>query len=73
MKLYLIISKNNFNDISINPITNDEYKKLLRYADFFSNSDKEYYRGLSLKIISSVYELFNYDYSCQLITKSILS
>ncbi|GLR75963.1 DEAD/DEAH box helicase [Aliivibrio sifiae] len=73
VKLFLIISKNNFNDISINPITNDEYKKLLRYADFFSNSDKEYYRGLSLKIISSVYELFNYDYSCQLITKSILS
>lgn len=42
-KLFLTTSKNRFNSNSSNPITNQEYHKLLKYSDFLSNSDDSYY------------------------------
>ncbi|WP_233357975.1 hypothetical protein, partial [Vibrio cholerae] len=42
-KLFLTISKNRFNSKFSNPITNQEYHKLLKYSDFLSNSDDSYY------------------------------
>ncbi|MGL0957736.1 hypothetical protein ACSTEP_22355 [Vibrio vulnificus] len=72
-KLFLTTSKNRFNKNSSNPITNQEYHKLLKYSDFLSNSDDSYYRSLSLKIVSSLYELYNYESNCQLVVKSVLN
>lgn len=72
-KLFLTTSKNRFNSNSSNPITNQEYHKLLKYSDFLSNSDNSYYRSLSLKIVSSLYELYNYESNCQLVVKSVLN
>lgn len=72
-KLFLTISENRFNYISANNITNGEYHKLLRYADFLSNSGNSFYRNLSLKIISSLYELYKKEPGCQLVVKSVLN
>ncbi|OCH24841.1 hypothetical protein A6E12_15755 [Aliivibrio fischeri] len=72
-KLFLTTSKNRFNDESTNPISNSEYKKLLKYSDFLSNSKDSFHRSLSLKLISSLYELYNDEKNCQLVVKSVLS
>ena len=72
-KLFLTTSKNRFNSEASNPITNYEYHKLLKYADFLSNSESSYHRSLSLKIVSSLYELYNYEPNCQLVVKSVLN
>jgi hypothetical protein len=72
-KLFLTTSRNRFNDNATNPISNSEYKKLLKYSDFLSNSKSSFYRSLSLKIISSLYELYNNEPNCQLIVKSVLN
>jgi len=72
-KLFLTTSKNRFNSESTNPISNAEYKKLLKYSDFLSNSKDSFHRSLSLKLISSLYELYNHEKNCQLVVKSVLS
>lgn len=72
-KLFLTTSKNRFNVESTNPISNVEYKKLLKYSDFLSNSKDSFHRSLSLKLVSSLYELYNNEKNCQLVVKSVLS
>lgn len=72
-KLFLTTSRNRFNDNASNPISNSEYKKLLKYSDFLSNSKSSFHRSLSLKIVSSLYELYNNEPNCQLIVKSVLN
>ncbi|OAJ94452.1 DEAD/DEAH box helicase [Vibrio bivalvicida] len=72
-KLFLATSKNRFSSFASNPLSNAEYKKLLKYSDFLSNSQDSIHRSLSLKLISSLYELYNDEINCQLVTKAILS
>ncbi len=73
VKLLRNISESLFNESSVNSLGQDEYSRLLRYSDFISNSNNEEDRNLALKIISSIYHFYRDDYSCQLITKSILN
>ncbi|WP_429189210.1 DEAD/DEAH box helicase [Aeromonas veronii] len=72
-KLFLTTSHNRFNSNPSNPITAQEYRRLLKYSDFFSNSDNSFHRSLSLKIVSSLYELYKDEPSCQLVVKSVLN
>lgn len=72
-KLFLTTSKNRFSIEPTNPISNEEYKRLLKYSDFLSNSKNSFHRSLSLKLVSSLYELYNYEKNCQLVVKSVLS
>lgn len=72
-KLFLTISKNRFSNVTFNPLSLSEYKSLLKYCDLLSHSDKSNYRNLSLKIISSLYELYKEDERCQIVAKSILN
>ncbi|HCH0924544.1 TPA: DEAD/DEAH box helicase family protein [Vibrio parahaemolyticus] len=72
-KLFLTTSKNRFSVERTNPISNTEYKKLLKYSDFLSNSKDGFHRSLSLKLVSSLYELYNNEKNCQLVVKSVLS
>lgn len=72
-RLFEIISYKRFNEHPNISITTREYHRLLKYSDFLSNSDNSLYRNLSLKIISSLYELYRTEPSCQLIVKSVLN
>ncbi|MFV7758974.1 DEAD/DEAH box helicase family protein [Shewanella algae] len=72
-KLFITISKNRFNEEPSNPITIKEYKRLLKYSDFLSNSKSSFHRSLALKLISSLHELYYYEKNCQLVVKSVLS
>ena len=72
-KLFMTTSKNRFSSVPTNPISILEYKKLLKYSDFLSNSQDSLHRSLSLKLVSSLYELYFQEKSCQLVIKSVLS
>lgn len=72
-KLFLTISEKIFNEVVSNSLTTPEYKKLLRYCDLLSNSENSSHKNLALKIISSLFELYNADENCQLVAKSILN
>lgn len=72
-KLFLTISKNRFANTEVNNLTVSEYKKLLKYCDLLSNSGHSTHRNLALKIISSLYELYKHEESCQIVAKSILN
>ncbi|ABZ75983.1 helicase domain protein [Shewanella halifaxensis HAW-EB4] len=72
-KLFNLVTLNFFSVNDTNNILISEYKKLLKYSDFLSNSTVESHRTLALQIITLLYKLYFNDEGYQVHLKSIFS